>query len=440
MLEGKTVALCVTGSIAAYKSVLVARLLVKAGVHVVPVMTASAARFVGPFTLAGICGESVKVEMFDPAWPGELHVDLGARSDAVLVVPATADVLARLAQGRADDLVTALVLCAKGKVLAAPAMHPRMWDHPATRRNVAELRRLGRVELVGPVEGAVASGEEGMGRMAEPEGIVEALGELLRGGARATEDGALRATTISTATVSATTSATSTLTVTSTSKVRDLVGVKIVVTAGPTVEDLDPVRYVGNRSSGKMGFAVAERAALRGARVTLIAGPVSLATPQGVSRINVRSAVEMQKALALVFGKDLGDADALVMAAAVADYRPRVVSATKLAKTGEALRLELVTNPDLLADIGRRRTGRRPFLVGFALETAKGAELVELARKKLEAKRVDLVVANEAGDALSRDDNRVTIVTDERADALGVMAKTEIAEILLDEVKTGLAG
>jgi phosphopantothenoylcysteine decarboxylase/phosphopantothenate--cysteine ligase len=189
-----------------------------------------------------------------------------------------------------------------------------------------------------------------------------------------------------------------------------------------------------------MGFAVAERAALRGARVTLIAGPVLLATPQGVSRIDVRSALEMQKALSLVLGKDLTDADALIMSAAVADYRPKAVSATKLTKTGEALKLELVPNPDLLADIGRRRTGPRPFLVGFALETAKGSALVELARKKLAAKRVDLVIANEAGDALSRDDNRVTMVTEERAEELGVMAKTEIADRILDEVKRAIVG
>ena len=418
-LEGKTVALCVTGSIAAYKSALVARLLVTAGAKVIPVMTISAARFLGPLTLAGICGEGVKTDMFDPSCPGEIHVELGARADAVLVVPATADVLARFAEGRADDLVTALVLCARGRVLAAPAMHPRMWEHPATRRNVEELRRLGRVAIVGPVDGPVASGDEGMGRMAETEAIVEALAALL--------DRTATATPTATATAPATATA------------RDLAGVKVIVTAGPTVEDLDPVRYVGNRSSGKMGFAVAERAALRGARVTLIAGPVSLATPAGVSRINVRSAVEMQKALALVLGKDLADADALVMAAAVADYRPKSVSATKLKKTGEALQLELVANPDLLADIGRKRTGRRPFLVGFALETAKGAELVELARKKLGTKRVDLVVANEAGEALSGDDNRVTMVTAERAEALGVMPKMQVADLLLDEVRSALA-
>jgi phosphopantothenoylcysteine decarboxylase/phosphopantothenate--cysteine ligase len=395
-------------------------------------MTASAARFIGPPTLAGICGETVKTDMFDPAWPGELHVDLGVRADAVLVVPATADVLARLAEGRADDLVTALVLCAKGKVLAAPAMHPRMWEHPATRRNVEELRRLGRVALVGPTHGQVASGEEGLGRMAEPEEILRALGELFDPGSATAPTMATRITSIPTPTPTPIS--------TPTAGARDLAGVKLIVTAGPTVEDLDPVRYVGNRSSGKMGFAVAERAASRGARVTLIAGPVSLPTPRGVSRIDVRSAIEMQKALALVLGKDLADADALVMTAAVADYRPKDVSATKLAKSGEGLKLELIPNPDLLADIGRRRTGRRPFLVGFALETAKGDALVELARKKLVAKRVDLVVANEARDALSRDDNRVTMVTAQRADALGVMPKTAIADLILDEVKAALAG
>jgi phosphopantothenoylcysteine decarboxylase/phosphopantothenate--cysteine ligase len=415
-LESKTIALCVTGSIAAYKSVLVARLLVAAGAKVIPVMTSSAARFVGPLTLAGICGESVKTDMFDPAWPGEMHVDIGALADAVLVVPATADVLARLAEGRANDLVTALVLCATGRVLAAPAMHPKMWEHPATQRNVEELRRLGRVALVGPVHGAVASGEEGNGRMAEPAAIVQALDELL--GKR------------STASPTATPTATPT---------GDLAGLKLVVTAGPTMEDLDPVRFVGNRSSGKMGFAVAERAAQRGARVTLIAGPVALATPKGVSRIDVRSALEMQKALAFVLGKDLGDADALVMAAAVADYRPKAPSTTKLKKIGDSLKLELVPNPDLLADIGKRRKGERPFLVGFALETATGDEVVPLARQKLEAKRVDLVVANEAGDSLSRDDNRATLVSESKVEALGVMPKAELANVILDRVRAALA-
>jgi phosphopantothenoylcysteine decarboxylase/phosphopantothenate--cysteine ligase len=375
-------------------------------------MTASATKFVGPPTLAGICGESVKTDMFDPAWPGEMHVDLATRADAILVVPATADVLARLAHGRADDLVTAIALCAKGNLLVAPAMHPRMWDHPTTKRNVEELARLGRVTLIGPVDGLVASGEQGLGRMAEPEAIVRGLVETLRGAQPETPAG--------------------------TSGRRDLVGLKLVVTAGPTVEDLDPVRFVGNRSSGKMGFAVAERASERGARVTLIAGPVSLVTPKSVSRIDVRSALEMQKALALVLGKDLEDADALVMAAAVADYRPRVASPTKLKRTGETLHLELVPNPDLLADIGGRRRGAKPFLVGFALETAKGDSLTALAMRKLETKRVDLVVANSATAALSRDDNHATLVTKDGAEALDIMPKIALADVILDRVRAAL--
>ncbi len=418
-LRGSTVALCVTGSIAAYKAVLVARLLVQAGAKVLPVMTASAARFVGPATLAGVTGERVAVDMFDPAQPGEIHVDLAARCDAVLVVPATADALARFAQGRADDLVGALVLCTERPVLAAPAMHPRMWNHPATRRNVDELRRFGRVELVGPVHGAVASGEEGTGRMAEPEAIVEALGAALARAARVSRrppagPGASQPP-----------------------GPRDLAGVKLVVTAGPTTEDLDPVRYLGNRSSGKMGFAIAERAAGRGARVTLISGPVSLPTPADVARIDVRTALEMQKALAFVLGKDLGDADALIMAAAVADYRPKAPSATKLKRTGP-LALELVPNPDLLAEIGHRRTGSSPYLVGFALETAPGEELVTLAREKLRNKKVDLVVANEARASLSRDDNAAVLVDGSSARPLGTLPKAALADRILDAVAAAL--
>jgi phosphopantothenoylcysteine decarboxylase / phosphopantothenate---cysteine ligase len=425
-LHGRTIALCVTGSIAAYKAVLVARLLVQAKATVIPVMTRSASKFVGAATLAGITGERALLDMFDGS-PGELHVELGARADAILVVPATADVLARFAEGRADDLVTALVLCAKGPVLAAPAMHPRMWDHPATRRNVEELERQGRVSLVGPVHGAVASGDEGMGRMAEPEAIVRALTDLLQGRPQTRAQTQPQAQAQPQGQAPAPSHAPPPRV--------DLLGLKLVVSAGPTTEDLDPVRFVGNRSSGKMGFAVAERAAARGARVTLITGPVSLPTPPGVSRIDVRTALEMQKALALVLGKDLTDADALVMAAAVADYRPRAASPAKLKRTNEPLVIELVPNPDLLADIGARRKGPLPYLVGFALETETGDTLVELARSKLRKKKVDLVVANEAREALSRDDNRATLVTETTADALGVMPKAELADLILDRIR-----
>jgi phosphopantothenoylcysteine decarboxylase/phosphopantothenate--cysteine ligase len=386
-LAGRTVALCVTGSIAAYKAVELARLLVKAGAKVLPVMTASAERFIGPVTLAGICGEPVATNMWDPSFPGEMHVKLADRADLVAIVPATADVLARLAQGRADDLVTALALSARGPVLAAPAMHPRMWGHPATQRNVTELTAQGRVTLVGPVRGEVASGDEGMGRMAEPSGIAAVAGGLLR------SPGA-----------------------------QDLAGVRVVVTAGPTLEDLDPVRFLGNRSSGKMGFAIAARAAARGAEVTLVAGPVALSTPAGVRRIDVRGALEMQAALSSLLLPDLTGADVLIMAAAVADHRPVAVAATKIKKNDAKAVIELVKNPDLIGEIGAARaaaangaTKLRPVLVGFAVETAAGrpdgeSALIAYARRKLEEKRVDLVVCNDAAESFGQDDNTIALV------------------------------
>jgi phosphopantothenoylcysteine decarboxylase/phosphopantothenate--cysteine ligase len=396
-LSGRTIALCVTGSIAAYKAVEVARLLVKRGARVQPVMTASAAKFVGPVTLAGITGEGVASDMWDPNYSGEMHVRIAERSDLVAVVPATADVIARMAQGRADDLVTALVLCARGPVLAAPAMHPRMWEHPATQRNVAELAAQRRVALVGPVSGEVASGDVGLGRMAEPEAIVAAITTAL--------------------------------------SPRDLAGLRVVVTAGPTLEDIDPVRFLGNRSTGKMGFAIAERAAARGAEVTLVAGPVGLATPHGARRVDVRGAVAMRQVLWQALGLDLSKADALVMAAAVADHRPAEISAGKIKKSEERISIELVKNPDLLAEVGAARAGRRPVLVGFAVETERGEALLAYARRKLTEKRVDVVVANEAGDAFGRDDNRATLVSADGAQELPTMGKHPLADMILDRVK-----
>jgi len=396
-LSGRAVALCVTGSVAAYKAVEVARLLVKAGASVLPVMTSSAARFVGPVTFAGVCGEPIASDMWDASFAGEMHVRLAERADIVAIVPATADVLARMAQGRADDLVTALALCARGPVLAAPAMHPRMWEHPAMRANVATLAAQERVRLVGPVTGEVASGDTGMGRMAEPEAIVAAIGALL--------------------------------------SPRDLAGRRIAVTAGPTVEDIDPVRFIGNRSSGKMGFAIAARAAARGAEVTLVAGPVGLATPPGVRRVDVRGAAAMREAIWQVLGADLHGVDALVMAAAVADYRPAAPSQTKLKTAGDRATIELVRNPDLLMEVGSRRAGKRPVLVGFALETEGGEALVAYARRKLVAKRVDLVVANEARESFGREDDRATLVTAGAAEPLATMNKSVLADVLLDRLR-----
>jgi len=395
-LSGRTIALGMTGSIAAYKAVELARILVTAGATVLPVMTAGAARFIGPATLAGICGAPVAIDMWDDSFPGEMHVALAGRADAIAIVPATADVIARLAQGRADDLVAALALCARGPVIVAPAMHPRMWHHPATQRNVAELASQGRAQLVGPASGRVASGDVGLGRMAEPAEIAEAIA------------GALAPP--------------------------DLAGLRLVVTAGPTVEDIDPIRFVGNRSTGRMGFAVAARAAQRGADVTLLAGPVSLSTPLGVRRIDIRGAAELRAALWRALGPDLSGADALVMAAAVADYRPAQPSATKIKKSVDRVAIDLVKNPDLLAEVGAAREGKTPVLVGFAVETEGGAALVEYARRKLSEKKVDFVVANEARAAFGRDDNCVTLVDAGAAEALAAMPKLALADRVLDRV------
>ena len=393
-----TVALCLSGSIAAFKAVEVARRLRERGVRVLPVMTEAATRFLGPATLNALCAEPVRVDMFEPSSTGELHVEITAEADLVALVPATADLLEAMAHGRAADLVRAVALCARGPVVVAPAMHPRMWAHPATQRNVAQLRTDGRVTFVGPIEGRVASGEVGMGRMAEPELIA------------ATILGALEP--------------------------RDLGGLHVVVTAGPTVEDIDPVRCISNRSSGRMGFALAERAAARGARVTLIAGPVVLATPARVARVDVRSAAQMRGALWQALGDELRSADVLIMVAAVADYRPAVQHDSKLERgaAGARLALELVANADLLGEIGAARKGARPTLVGFALETGTAEELVGRARAKLERKRVDLVVANHAADALDQESNRVTLVTRNEATALGPMPKAQVADSILDWV------
>ena len=392
-------ALAITGSIAAYKSVLVARLLLKEGFRVLPVMTRSATEFVGASTLSGLTGEPVHTDMFDADYPGERHIDLANEADVVAIVPATADVLSRLAQGRADDLVTALALAAKGPLVVAPAMHPRMWAHPATARNVATLTADGRVELVGPVFGEVASGDHGDGRLAEPEDIVRAIASRLAAKA-------------------------------------DLVGVRVLVTAGPTVEDLDPVRFVSNRSSGKMGFAIAEAASARGATVTLVSGPVTLPTPSGVTRIDVRGALDMQAALAGVLGDGLAGADLLIMSAAVGDYRPATRANEKLKRDERSLTLELVPNPDLLAEIGAKRVGALPVLVGFAVETASDDEaIIELARGKLEKKKVDAVVANHADDSFGRDDNRATWVEHDDARPFGTLPKRVLADRLLDAAR-----
>jgi phosphopantothenoylcysteine decarboxylase/phosphopantothenate--cysteine ligase len=379
--------------VAAYKAVLLVRSLLKDGALVDVVLTQSAREFVGTATFSGLTGRRVHTDLFDLDRPGEVHVELAARSDLILVVPATADVLARFADGRADDLVAALVLCASCPILVAPAMHPSMWSHPATQRNVATLVEDRRIGFVGPVFGEVASGDSGLGRMAEPEQIALVASAQFAGVTLANRH--------------------------------------IVISAGPTVEDLDPVRFVGNRSSGKMGFALAERARAFGARVTLVAGPVSLPTPSGVQRVDVRSAQSMRSALWQALAPDLSNADALIMTAAVADYRPAQSHSTKLKRSTEPMTLELLPNPDLLAEIGHARKDRKPVLIGFALETESDEKLIQLARGKLAAKHVDLVVANHAAESLGKDDIRALLVSPTDCTPLPVLSKEQAADRIL---------
>jgi phosphopantothenoylcysteine decarboxylase/phosphopantothenate--cysteine ligase len=393
MTRALTVVLAVTGSIAAYKSPAIARLLKKRGAHVIGVMTNGAQKFLGPATLSGITGEPVHTDMWDASFAGEKHVALADRADVIVIAPATADVIARLAQGRADDLVTALALCAKGPVLVAPAMHPRMWHHPATQANIQSLTSQARVSLVGPVHGEVASGDLGTGRMSEPEDIVRAVWSALAK--------------------------------------KDLMGKRVIVTAGPTAEDLDAVRFLTNRSTGKMGFSIAERAAARGADVTLIAGPVSLPTPHLVRRVDVRSALQMKEALWSAAGPKLEAVDAIVMSAAVGDYRFAKVAKGKTKKAAVST-LSLELNPDIIAEVGAARQKGGPRLIAFALETLTGKALIAEARKKLVAKRVDLVVANEAKDSFGKETNRVHLVERSRARSLPEADKADIADAILD--------
>lgn len=386
--------------------------LLRAGAIVQPVMTRAARRFVGASTLSGLTGRPVYTDMFRE--PGELHVTLGGQSDLIVVVAATADLLARLANGHASDLVAATLLCARCPVLIVPAMHPRMWAHPATRRNVERIRETPGWQLLEPAFGEVASGESGVGRLPEPEAILaeieQAIAALPSEPARTTAPAPL-----------------------------PLAGRHVVVTAGPTVEDIDPVRFLTNRSSGKMGFAIAHSAARHGARVTLIAGPVALDTPAGVCRIDIRSALDMQAALGRALGEDLRAADALVMCAAVSDYRARTRSASKLKRSASDVTLELVPNPDLLSEIGRARTGSAPFLLGFAVETEQGEKLERAARIKLANKRVDAIVANAAEDALGTDRTRALIVSADGAAPIPVSGtKAAVSDAIVEFLAASL--
>jgi phosphopantothenoylcysteine decarboxylase/phosphopantothenate--cysteine ligase len=374
-LSGRTILLVISGGIAAYKSLDLVRRLRERGAVVRPVMTKAAEAFVTPLSVGTIAGGKVFSDLFDRHNEHDVgHIRLAREADLVLVAPASADIMARIAGGFAPDLATAILLATRAPVLLAPAMNPAMWDNPATQRNVARLRHDG-ARFVGPARGEMAeSGEAGLGRMSEPADIVAAVEEILGGAAPGRGP---------------------------------LAGVRMVVTAGPTHEPLDPVRYIANRSSGKQGFAIAAAAAAAGAAVTLVAGPVALADVAGVTTVRIETAAEMLHAVEAAL-----PADVAVMAAAVADWRAAEPQGRKIKKgAGGPPRFDLVANPDILATIARHRTLRPTLVVGFAAETD---DLIANARAKLAAKGADWILANDVSSGtgvMGGDDNTVHLVT-----------------------------
>lgn len=393
-LAGRRILLGITGGIAAYKAAYLARLFRERGADVQVVMTPAATRFVGPDTFAALTGKPVHSDVFERT-DEVLHVRLAHEADAAVVAPATANVLARLAFGLADDLLTSTLLEMRAPVVVAPAMHTGMWEAAATRQNMETLRARG-VVVVGPTEGSLAAGDEGMGRMADPEEIASALQNLFFGG--------------------------------------DLAGRRVIVTAGPTYEPIDAVRFVGNRSSGKMGFAVAAEAAARGAGVTLITGPTHLPDPPGVDVVRVETADEMRREVLSRFE----DADAVVKAAAVADFRPSSPAKEKLKKSAGVPEVVLEPTPDILRELGDRK-GRR-VLIGFAAETGN---LQTAGRRKLEEKNLDLVVVNEVGrpgTGFDADTNRALILSRDGDDEPPrEWTKRELASAICDRLAKAFA-
>lgn len=380
----------VTGGIAAYKAPDLVRRLREQGAEVQVVMTEGAKQFITPLTLQAVSGRPVRESLWDRAAEAAMgHIELARWANVVLVAPATADFLQRLARGAADDLLTTLCLATDAPILVAPAMNRLMWANASTQSSMTALAQSG-VRVLGPGEGDQACGETGAGRMLEPAELAAlALGALAGNGA--------------------------------------LAGLKVVVTAGPTREKLDPVRFISNRSSGKMGYAVAQAAREAGAAVVLVSGPVNLPAPPGVRRICVESAREMHAA---VHG-EVGDADLFIGAAAVADYTPASVAGQKIKKRADTMQLELVKAPDILASVAALE--RRPFVVGFAAETER---VEEHARDKLVRKNLDLIAANQVGDGLAfdREDNSLLVMWPGGQAALGCCGKLELARRLVAQI------
>jgi phosphopantothenoylcysteine decarboxylase/phosphopantothenate--cysteine ligase len=400
-LEGKAVVLGVTGSIAAFKAVEVLRRLTKAGADVVTVMTRAACHFVGPLTFQTLSRHPVMRddEAFVSTDPRMKHIWMAEVGDLVLVAPATADIIGKYANGLADDLLSTFLLTTPAPVLLAPAMESNMYTNPIVQGNLTRLKGLG-VEVIDAAHGVLASGKVGQGRLAEPEHIAQRVIERL----------------------------------TARPLARDLAGRTVLVTAGPTQEPLDTVRYISNPSSGKMGYAIAQAAYERGAEVILVSGPTALTPPPGVKACWVRTAVEMRHAVV----REYDHVDVVIKAAAVSDYRPKHTVPYKVKKTEDVQLLELVRNPDILAELGQRK-GKR-VLVGFAAETE---DLITNAQNKVRTKHLDMIIANDVGQdgiGFQSDDNKVLILYDNgRIEDLPQMSKQQLAHEILTRVKDRLS-
>jgi phosphopantothenoylcysteine decarboxylase / phosphopantothenate---cysteine ligase len=395
-MQGKHILLGVTGGIAAYKSPDLVRRLRERGAEVQVVMTAAAREFVTPTTFQAVSGRTVRSELWDAAAEAAMgHIELARWADAVLIAPASADFIARLAGGQADDLLATLCLATEAPLFVAPAMNHLMWSNPATRANVATLAQRG-VQILGPGEGDQACGETGEGRMLEPLEIADRLQALMLPGAGA------------------------------------LAGRRVLITAGPTRERIDPVRFISNRSSGKMGFAVAQAAREAGATVVLVAGPVTLATPSGVRRVDVESAADM---LAAVL-RELPGTEVFISTAAVADYRPARAAEHKIKKTSDTLELAMERTDDVLATVASR--AERPFVVGFAAETQA---VEQNARAKLMKKNLDMIAANEVGHdkAFDCEDNELIVLGRNARHDLARAGKLTLARGLIALIAQELA-
>lgn len=392
MLEGKRILLGVTGGVAAYKAAELSRELQRAGARVQVVMTGAATRFIAPATFQALTGEPVFTDQWDARIANSMaHIELSRTADAILVAPATADFLAKAAHGLADDLLATLCLARECPLLVAPAMNRQMWLHPATQRNVAQLAADG-VAVLGPESGEQACGETGLGRMLEPPALVDELADFLAP--------------------------------------KPLAGRRVLLTAGPTFEPIDPVRGITNLSSGKMGFAIARACRAAGAQVTLVAGPVALATPRGVARIDVRTARQMHDAVMAALGAT-PRTDAFIAVAAVADWRVANPSERKLKKGGahEAPKLEFAHNPDILATVARRPDA--PWCVGFAAESE---DLEANGQAKRIAKGVPLLVANIGHATFGRDDNELLLIDERGTRLLPRADKAQLARALVAEI------